>query len=133
MKVLVDTSVWSQALRNKKQNALTKELAELIRESMVVMIGPVRQELLSGIRDEGMFLSLKSTLAHFEDEQIVAADYETAARFFNTCCSHCVQGSYTDFLLCAIAANRGLHIFTADAKFEHLAMHLPVRLYQVSR
>jgi len=133
MKVLVDASVWSQALRNKRQNAATKELVDLINASMVVMIGPVRQELLSGVADEKTFESLKATLASFEDVPITTADYETAAKFYNTCCPHCVQGTYADFLLCAIAANRKLLIFSADAKFEHLAKHLPVRLYQAGR
>ena len=130
MKVLADASVWAAALRGKKQNAASEELALLIRTAMVVMIGPVRQELLSGITDENMYVSLKSTLAHFADEPLSAADYESAARFFNTCCSHCVQGSQADFLLCAVAANRNLLIFTANPKLKLLAKHLPVRLYQ---
>jgi hypothetical protein len=37
------------------------------------------------------------------------------------------------FLLCTIAANRRLLIFTTDAKYELLAKHLPVRLYQIDR
>ena len=49
MKVLVDTSVWSLALRRKEQCEIAEKLADLILSSLVVMIGPVRQELLSGI------------------------------------------------------------------------------------
>jgi len=52
--VLVDTSVWSLALRRKarRDHAMVDELAELIREGRVMMMGPIRQELLSGIKEE---------------------------------------------------------------------------------
>ena len=129
MKVLVDTSVWSTALRRKEPNAVAAKLADLILASMAVLIGPVRQELLSGISDEKTFLRLKSKLEHFDDPPITTLDYETAARFFNICRSHGVQGSHVDFLICAVAANNDLLIFAADRDFEHYAMHLPIRIY----
>ena len=135
MKVLVDTSVWSLALRRAPRrgpNAVAEKLADLVQASMVVLMGPVHQELLSGISDEQMFLDLKSKLLHFDDEPISVADYETAARFFNTCRSHGLQGSYIDFLICAVAANHGLLIFTADQDFKLFAKHLPIRLFQFS-
>lgn len=67
-KVLVDTSVWSLALRRRRQqlNAeeweLVHELARLIGEGLVVMVGPVRQELLSGLRDDHAFERLRDHL-----------------------------------------------------------------------
>jgi len=61
MNVLVDTPVWSLALRrrgvdlNARERVLTQALAELIREGRVQMMGAIRQELLSGIREEERF------------------------------------------------------------------------------
>jgi len=132
MKVLVDTSVWSLALRRKEPiEALTEKLTSLILASMAVLIGPVRQELLSGIADEKTFLSLKSKLEHFDDLPIDTFDYETAARFYNTCRSHGVQGSHIDFLICAVAANNDLLIFTVDQDFERYANYLPIRFLKL--
>jgi len=128
MKVLADTSVWSLALRRKAPDAVSEKLADLILSSQVVLIGPVRQELLSGIADKQTFLLLKSKLEPFDDLPITTQDYETAAQFFNTCRSHGVQGSHIDFLICAIAVNNNLLIFTTDQDFEHFAEHLPIRL-----
>ena len=130
MKVLVDTSVWSQALRRKTPNDVSKKLIELILTSQVVMIGPVRQELLSGISDEKLFNNLKSKLEPFDDLSITTSDYETAAQFFNICRSHGVRGSHVDFLICAVAANNNLHIFSIDQDFERFALHLPIRLFE---
>ncbi len=62
MKVLVDTSVWSLAFRRKETGDIARKLTELILSSLVVMIGPVRQELLSGISDEEAFVKLKDKL-----------------------------------------------------------------------
>ena len=60
MKVLVDTSVWSLALRRSLPHAGPEvlELIELIREVRVLMIGPIRQELLSGVKNKAQFQKL---------------------------------------------------------------------------
>jgi predicted nucleic acid-binding protein len=128
VKVLVDTSIWSLALRRNEQSETTKKLINLILSSQVVMIGPVRQELLSGISDRNMFMKLKTKIEPFDDLPITTKDYETAAEFFNTCRKHGVQGSHTDFLICAVAHNNDLLIFTTDKDFEEYAKHIPIRL-----
>jgi len=129
MKVLVDTSVWSLALRRQEPNDISQKLMNLIVTSQVVLIGPVRQELLSGISDKKVFDNLKSKLESFDDMPVKTLDHETAAEFFNICRSNGVQGSHTDFLICAVAVNNGLHIFTTDKDFEIFAEHLPIRLF----
>jgi len=128
MKVLVDTSVWSLALRRKEQSETVEKLTALIKESLVVMIGPVRQELLSGISDRAIFNNLKSNLQSFDDLPITTGDYETAAEYFNTCRKNGVQGSHTDFLICAVACNNDLLIFTTDQDFQYYVKYTPIRL-----
>ena len=130
MKVLADTSVWSLALRRKEQSETARKLAELILSSMVVMIGPVRQELLSGISNEDIFFELRAKLTAFNDLVITTQDYETAAEFFNTCRKHGVQGSHTDFLICAVAYNNDLLIYTSDDDFVHYAKYLPIKFFK---
>ena len=128
MKVLADTSVWSLALRRKNQYEAARQLADLILSSLIVMIGPVRQELLSGISDEYTFLQLKDKLQAFDDFAITMSDYETAAQFYNICRKHGVQGSHIDFLICAVAHNNNMLIFTMDKDFESFTKYLPIRL-----
>ena len=130
MKVLVDTSVWSLALRRREQTQTAAKLAELILSFSIVMIGPVRQELLSGISNNDSFLKLKSKLEVFDDFSITTHDYETAAEFFNICRKHGLQGSHTDFLICAVAHNNDLLIFTTDKDFQGFANYLPIRLFK---
>ena len=131
MRVLVDTCVWSLSLRRKEvvEEPCVRELRKLIEEYRVQMIGPIRQEILSGIRDQTQFHRLQEHLRAFPNLPLVAADYERAAEFFNTCRRQGVQGSNTDFLICAIAARRQMPIFTVDDDFKRFEAHLPAKLY----
>ena len=89
MNVLVDTSVWSLALRRKTEslNAAEKylvvELSELIREGRTRLIGLVRQELLSGIKTTEHYEKLRLHLRSFPDEPIDTSDHEEAAKAGN--------------------------------------------------
>lgn len=98
MMVLVDTPVWSLALRRRPENLspedlrLTQSLAELIREGRVQMLGPIRQELLSGLREEAQFRKLRDYLWTFPENPLELADYEEAASMNNRCRSKALLG-----------------------------------------
>ena len=131
MKILVDTSVWSLALRRKSaaQDPSVIELRGLIEELRVQMIGPVRQEILSGIRSKSQFLKLRETLGAFPDLALTSQDYELAAEFLNVTRKRGIQGSNTDFLICAISKRHEMPIFTTDKDFVLFSKHLPITLY----
>lgn len=132
MRVLVDTPIWSFALRRRKRTTddpTTAELASLIQDGRAALVGAVRQELLSGIRERIHFERVRDHLRAFPDVEIVRDDYEQAASFFNVCRSKGIQGSNTDFLICAIAARGGFSVFTTDADFTRFAGLLPITLH----
>ncbi|CAN5738887.1 hypothetical protein BH18ACI5_BH18ACI5_22070 [soil metagenome] len=131
MRVLVDTSVCSAALRRhgRRDTPEAQELRSLIDEGRVAIIGPVRQELLSGIQLKESFERLRDHLRHFADEPLALADFERAAENFNACRARGVQGSNTDFLICAVAERRNLPILTTDADFVRFAAVLPITLH----
>ena len=132
MKVLIDTPIWSLALRRKtrtRNEAISSALASLINDGRVAMIGPVRQELLSGIKEREQFERLREHLRAFVDVAITSEDHEEAAAFYNRCRTKGIQGSNTDFLICAIAARLDFTIFTTDQDFEHFATILPITLH----
>lgn len=134
MRILVDTSCWSLLLRRRQDlpdSPALQELKELIHELRACLIGPVRQELLSGIREERQFLLLRDRLRAFPDDPLTSQDYEQAARYLNLCRKQGVQGASTDFLLCAVSVRRRMPIFTTDNDFQLYAQHLPVKLHSV--
>ncbi|MEY2395227.1 MAG: hypothetical protein QOF94_1572 [Acidobacteriaceae bacterium] len=138
MLVLVDTPNWSLALRrssadlNPREQRLTAALRELIRDGRAQLIGPVRQELLSGIRREAAFRKLRDQLRSFDEPPLDVDDYEEAARIHNQCRSRGIAGSAIDFLLCAAAARRDWQIFTTDHDFPRYATLLPRNLLHIT-
>ncbi|NOY29820.1 MAG: PIN domain-containing protein [Planctomycetes bacterium] len=137
MIVLVDTPIWSLAYRRQKRSAAdqaaSNELSRLIREARAGLIGPVRQELLSGIRDGKVFETLRSHLRGMDEIPIETIDYEQAARISNLCRKNGIQGSAADFLLCAVATRYDAPIFTTDGDFLHYAQHVGITLYDPSK
>lgn len=139
MNVLIDTSVWSRALRRKNEDLnanerlLVSELSELIREGRARLIGLVRQELLSGIRATEQYEKLRVHLRSFPDELVDTSDYEEAAKVGNRCRAKGVVVSIVDILLCAVAIKRQWAIFTTDPDFSNYAKVLPLRIHTPRR
>jgi predicted nucleic acid-binding protein len=131
MQVLIDTCVWSQALRRTGRNNHALLLKDIISDNRACIIGPIRQEILSGIRIKKHFNSLREHLSAFPDLIIKTRDYECAADFSNTLRSKGVQGPAIDFLICAVAYRYALLIYTLDKDFEHFSKYLPIKLYSL--
>lgn len=138
MKVLVDTPVWSIALRrqhrdlNADEVRLKAALAELLVEGRILMIGPVRQELLSGIREELHFNRVREGIEALQDLSIKTAAYESAARMSNLCSSRGVANTSVDMLICAVAVASGVPILTTDRDFLRYVRVLPIQLFQAA-
>lgn len=134
MSVIVDTSVWSLALRRRTPPAsspIVTTLRDLITNDQVALLGAIRQEILSGIRSSEQFTRLRSYLRAFPDLTLTTDDYELAAEFFNTCRSKGIQGSNTDFLICAVAHHRSFSILTTDNDLQNFQIHIPIVLLSI--
>jgi predicted nucleic acid-binding protein len=121
MKLLIDTCIWSLALRRKASATLSKEEQEAvttltlaIQDRRAAIIGPVRQEIVSGISDPVRFERIQEALSAFQDEVPTSADFEEAARLSNLCRSRGIASGPVDILICAVAKRRQWQILTAD-------------------
>lgn len=121
MSLLVDACVWSLSFRRRpgtpltaEQRRLVIELEEAIAGGRVSIIGVVRQEVLSGIRDKSQFLRTRQALEPFLDEEVAPDDYLEAARLFNLCLDQGVQCGAVDILIAALAARRNFTVLTYD-------------------
>jgi predicted nucleic acid-binding protein len=129
--VIVDSDVWSEALRKREPKSWhVSKLAELIWADEVVMIGPVRQEVLSGIRHTGKFEEIRNMLRAFPSRPIEDSVFELAASFFNLCRKSGIQGSHTDFLLCACGVAWETPILTRDRDFWRYSKYIPLSLLE---
>ncbi len=135
MRSLVDTCVWSCALRKPQlqTSAIVFALKKMIHYGDACMIGPIKQELLSGYPDKRKFQVLRQAMEEYPVLDIVESDYIKAAEYFNTCRSHGILGSHTDFLICAVASRFEIPIFTLDRDFDRFVDHLPIELVSIPR
>jgi predicted nucleic acid-binding protein len=138
MIVLIDTSVLSLAFRRRDPATMTPHEAEvantakrlaLTRKGM--LIGMVRQEALSGVRNKNQFDNLKTILDGFALTPTEMADHDAAAECFNQCRARGVAAGDVDMLICAIAIRTSSMILTVDNDFAHYARCLPISLYDV--
>ena len=131
--IIIDTTIWSKAYRRKKitemDQAIVNKLYHVLEQEEEILIGHVRQELLSGISDKNVFDDLSIKLNGFNNYEAQLADHDLAAEYFNICLTNGIQGSQTDYLICAIAYRYNLKIFTEDKDFSHYKKHLPIDLY----
>ena len=132
--VLVDTPIWSLALRRRavdlslSERRLTQILYELVRKRDVQLLGATRQEVLSGIREESQFRRIRDHLRGFPDVELDTTDYEEAARISNLCRQQGIADSTVDMMVCAAALRHNWEIFTTDRDFVHYARVVPLQL-----
>ncbi len=136
MNVLIDTSIWSLALRRKAENlnpgetATVTELTNLIGAGRAKIIGLIRQELLSGIKGASQYEKLRLTLRSFHDEVLSTSDFEAAAKASNACRNVGTASTVPDMLICAVASSRDWSVYATDPDFEDYANILPLKLHR---
>jgi predicted nucleic acid-binding protein len=129
MKVLVDTCIWSNAFRRENPDSfILKRLTDLIYDGRVAIIGPIRQEIFSGISNKKQFSKLKNQLSAFIDIPLTTEHYIKAAEFNSLCRKNSIQGSAVDFLICSVAHINRLAVFTDDKDFNSYLKYLPINL-----
>lgn len=134
MTLLVDTSVWSLALRRDRPHD-SPYIAELQRAlsggDVVVSTGLIVQELLQGFVPARARAQIIDRFTHVplvqpdRDDHIAAADLKTVCRKAG------VQLGTVDALLAQLAIRHGLTLLTTDRDFEHAAPHIGIRLWRV--
>lgn len=134
MKYIVDTSVWSLALRRKppkhtKKPLAVKKLSMLLEHGEIIYIlGIIIQEILQGIKNQNQFDKIREALSYFPMLEANREDYMFAAELFNICRSKGVQASTGDFLISAVSIRNDCRLLTIDKDFERIARHTELNL-----
>ena len=131
MKIIVDTCVWTRFLRRHRpvDDPYCAEVAKLVRADSIQLLGPIRQELLSGAQPQERFSQLKEYLRFHPNLVTDEEDYENAAAYYNVCRGKGIQGTSTDLLICAVRYR--MRILTTDTDFVESAKCLPIALHPV--
>lgn len=133
MTLLVDTSVWSLALRRdgSTQAPEVRALQDALTGSDVVVItGMVLQELLQGFHGPRAAAAI---IDRFQALPLIApdrTDHIAAAEVRNTCRRAGVQLGTIDALLIQLCGRHDLTLLSTDQDFVHAARHVPFKLWR---
>lgn len=132
MGLLVDTCVWSLALRRDAEQTTPAVLLlrhALLGAEQVVTTGLVLQELLqgfSGPRARDQLIERFAALAFLQPDR---GDHIEAADIRNTCRRQGVQIGTVDALLIQLCRRHDLVLLSSDNDFLHAAQHVDFRLW----
>lgn len=133
--ILIDSSVWSLALRrnprhlSRVESEVVGRWSELTVKGEGALIGVIRQEVLSGVRRREQFEQLRNALDAFAYLRVSLEDHDRAAACFNDCRAAGVAGTAIDMLICAVALRHDLPVMSVDVDYRRYAICLPLRLY----
>ena len=131
MRLLVDTSVWSLALRRDARSDVP-EVGLLLRalegESEVYTTGLVLQELLQGFSGPTARDAILTKFASLPVIVPEVKDHADAATLRNLCRRNGVQVGTIDALIASLAIRFELTLLTTDGDFEHLSRYADINL-----
>jgi predicted nucleic acid-binding protein len=133
MSLLVDTSVWSLALRRDREQdspAVDELLRALGGPDIVVTTGLILQELLQGFVPGRARAQIVERFASMPIVESDRDDYIAAAEIRNTCRRSGVQLGTVDALIARLAIRHDHTLLTADRDFEHAAPYIHLRLWR---
>ena len=131
MKYIVDTSVWSQALRREpvRPTAETQKLKLLLESGERIFLpGVILQEILQGVRQAQQSKKIFEALKYFPLLEAKREDYVFAAELYNQCRTKGFQGATIDFLIAALAIKNECILLSADRDFTSIAKHTALKL-----
>jgi len=131
IRLLIDTSVWSEALRRKEKSLNSSEtLVRRIIENNeeIVIIGIILQEILSGITNQKQFSEIESILSDFAYIDITKEDYIHAAELRNKCKQKGITAGSFDFLIASVAIKNKLTLVTYDKDFINISKYTELKI-----
>lgn len=129
--LLVDTSVWSLALRRDRPvgDARVRRFGDALHDGDVVLTGVVLQEVLQGLLPGGTRDRLVAEVGKLSLLVPERDDHLLAAELFTTCRRNGVQLATVDSLLAALCIRRGLTMLSVDDDFAHAARHVDLSVW----
>lgn len=132
--LLVDTSVWSLALRRDAEHSAPEVAAlrdALLGADQVFTTGLIIQELLQGFagpKSRTQLVERFSALAFLQPDR---EDHIDAAEVRNSCRRRGVQVGTIDALLIQLCRRHDLVLLSTDQDFQAAAKHIEYRLWAV--
>jgi len=132
--IIVDTSIWSLALRRHAhiQNPEAEILSKLIQQGEnIYLLGIILQGILQGVKKPEDFTRLKEHLEAFPLLETKREHYVKAAELKNHLSRNGVQVSTVDALIATAAIVNDCYLYTTDTDFQYIAKHSKLKLLKI--
>ncbi len=126
--IIVDTSVWVEALRGRGGET-ARTLVALLDEDVVALALPVRLELMAGVARKDR-AALRRALSGLPVLVPGEETWAQLARWVDAAADAGERFAVTDLLIAALADEVGGLVWSRDADFARMARLKFVRLYQ---
>jgi len=127
--VLVDSSVWIEAMRKTGDIGTKVALEQLLDAYEAAFCSPVKLEVLVGARTQFR----KKTAAYFSIVpylDVIEDDWQAAIQYGHELRDHGVTVPNNDLLIATVALRAQIRVFARDKHFDLMAEHLPLQLYK---
>ncbi|MCW7483220.1 type II toxin-antitoxin system VapC family toxin [Leptospira kanakyensis] len=131
MNLLIDTSVWSEALRRKNKSVNSEDtfLYQIIKnEEEIFLTGIILQEILTGIKNQKLFDDINNQLRFFNFINPTNKDHILAAQLRNDLANKGLAVASIDILIAQIAISNNLTLATYDSDFEKIANNSKLKI-----
>lgn len=127
MPIIIDTSVWVSLFKDKT-GRLTQLVASRAQSAKIVMVLPVRLEILQGCRGEVQWQSMLVRLNAFERLTMTAQTWDSAARlYYEMRQTGKTIRSSLDCCIAQLAIENDCTLFHNDRDFETIAAIRPLK------
>lgn len=133
-RVIIDTSVWSEALRRKKNtiNSSVAIIRKIIEKDIeILLLGIILQEILSGISNEKLYNEIKKILDDFVYLETTKNDYIYASELSNKCRSNGIKAGSIDYLIASTTIQNDLHLVTYDKDFVNISKYTDLKIFDI--
>ncbi len=127
MKIIVDSAVWIEYLRNKP--SVTEKLDQLLLAGTIVTVGPVIAELLQGAKTEKDYRLLENNFGGLPLLETKVEDWIKAGSISYELRKRGVAIPLTDCLIAAVAILNNALVMTYDIHFEYIPN---LKLYDIA-
>ena len=118
MKIIVDSSVWIEYLKNRPP--IAENLDQLLLAGNIYTVGPVVAELLQGAKTEKDYQLLKKSIDGLSYIETSVEDWMKAGKISYELRKRGITIPLTDCLIAAVAIHQNASVMTYDRHFESI-------------
>jgi len=118
MKIIVDTSVWIEYLKNSPP--IAENLDQLLLAGNIYTVGPVIAEILQGAKTEKDYRLLENNLGGLPLIETKVEDWIKAGKISYELRKRGITITLTDCLIAAVAIHQNASVMTYDRHFESI-------------